>query len=202
MRHFIFIFCFFSLMDISAQGKIDSTKFRPHYMGMMLSGMQIGCNDCTLGKRLTASAYLINGVQLSKRFSVGVGIGADGYDHWKTMPLFLHLSERISGNKNGLLIQLNAGHAWAWWDVNENNLPNFNQQGGVMIHPAITYYVNLEKWKIFFSVGFKTQVASYSYRYDYRYTVSPVNGNKDTFSEYTVKNDLNRAVFQIGFGWR
>ena len=85
-----------------------------HYTGSVMSGVQIGCTDCSVGNQINASAYLINGIQFTKRLQVGVGIGADSYQQWKTMPLFLSVTEKLIGKKNGLLLQLNVGHAWAW----------------------------------------------------------------------------------------
>lgn len=196
MRLFFLWIIGFISTPLFAQSKIDSAKFSMHYFGTVLSGIQVGCTNCSTGNQLTASAYLINGVQLSKRFSVGVGIGADSYQQWKTMPLFLHLSEKIAGNKNALLLQLNMGHAWAWFDRQEYTLPNYKQEGGLMVHPAITYQIGLEKWNLNFSVGYKNQPARYSYRYDYQ------TSQGITYTEYNIKNEFNRLVIQIGIGWR
>jgi hypothetical protein len=195
MRVIFFLFTGFFSNVLFAQSKIDSAKFRLHYFGTVLSGIQVGCSNCTTGNQLTASAYLINGIQLSKRFAVGIGVGADSYQQWKTMPLFLHLSEKIAGNKNGLLLQLNTGYAWAWFDRQEYLLPDYKQEGGFMIHPAITYQIGLEKWNVNFSVGYKSQVARYSWRYTYQ------TFQGSSYNETIAKNEFNRLVVQIGFGW-
>jgi hypothetical protein len=196
MRLIFFLIAGFISNLLFAQSKMDSAKFKKHYFGTVLSGIQAGCTNCITGNQLTASAYLINGVQFTKRFSVGIGVGADSYQQWKTMPLFLHLSEKIAGTKNGLLLQLNVGHAWAWFDRQEYTLPNFKQEGGLMVHPAITYQVGLEKWNLNFSVGYKTQPASYSTRYEYQ----SFQGMQ--YYDTNIKNEFNRLVIQIGFGWR
>lgn len=196
MRLFFFLIAGFISNLLFAQSKMDSAKFKKHYFGTVLSGIQLGCTNCITGNQLTASAYLINGVQFTKRFSVGIGVGADSYQQWKTMPLFLHLSEKIAGTKNGLLLQLNVGHAWAWFDRQEYTFPNFKQEGGLMVHPAITYQVGLEKWNLNFSVGYKTQPASYSTRYEYQ----SFQGMQ--YYDTNIKNEFNRLVIQIGFGWR
>lgn len=196
MRLFFFLIAGFISNLLFAQSKMDSAKFKKHYFGTVLSGIQLGCTNCITGNQLTASAYLINGLQFTKRFSVGIGVGADSYQQWKTMPLFLHLSEKIAGTKNGLLLQLNVGHAWAWFDRQEYTLPNFKQEGGLMVHPAITYQVGLEKWNLNFSVGYKTQPASYSTRYEYQ----SFQGMQ--YYDTNIKNEFNRLVIQIGFGWR
>jgi hypothetical protein len=166
-----------------------------HYFGNLLSGVQIGCN-CTTGNQMTASAYLINGIRLTKGFAVGIGVGADSYQQWKTMPLFVHLSQKIAGSKNVLLLQVNTGYAWAWYDRQEYTLPNFQQVGGFMFHPALTYQIAIEKWNLNFSVGYKNQITKSSTRYQYQ------SYGGIAYSETTVKNEFNRLVIQIGFGWR
>jgi hypothetical protein len=185
-----------STNSLLAQEKIDTRKFRMHYFGNVISGVQIGCSNCTTGNQLTASAYLINGIQLTKRFAVGVGVGADSYQQWKTMPLFLHLSQKIAGNKNSLLLQLNAGYSWACFDRQEYTPPNYKQEGGFMTHPAIAYRVELEKWNLIFSAGYKNQVTHSSSRYEYQSFQGIV------YNETNIKNEFNRVVLQIGFGWR
>ncbi|MFM7853103.1 MAG: hypothetical protein ACKO96_14585, partial [Flammeovirgaceae bacterium] len=123
------IFIFFCLVG----QPLLAQDFRMHYTGSVWSGLQIGCTDCYTGNQITASAYLINGLQITKRFNAGIGIGADSYQQWKMMPLFLSVSEKLAGKKNGLLLQLNIGHAWAWLDRQQYPLPNFSQEGGLMI---------------------------------------------------------------------
>jgi hypothetical protein len=177
--------------SVGAQKK-DSTRFSPHYYGMFLNGAQVGCTNCDLDNKVTVSAYLINGVQFSKRFSTGIGVGFDSYEQWKTMPVFLHLSEKIIGRKNGLSVQLNGGYAFAWMDKQEYEMPNFKQQGGLMVHYALAYHYELEKIRLLFSIGMKRQNVSYSYRYDW----SP------QFNQTKNIQELNRFVFQIGFGWK
>jgi hypothetical protein len=172
--------------------KKDTTRFKAHYFGMYLSGVQIGCTDCDLNKKVTVSAYLINGVQFSRRFSTGVGVGFDSYEQWKTMPVFLHLSQKVIGRKNGLSVQFNGGYSFAWMDKLGYELPNFKQRGGLMVHYALTYQYELEKVRLLFSVGMKQQTVSYSYRYEWT-------------SQYNQTNnilDLNRFVAQVGFGWK
>lgn len=177
--------------SVGAQKK-DSTRFRPHYYGMFLNGAQVGCTNCDLDNKVTVSAYLINGVQFSKRFSTGIGMGFDSYEQWKTMPVFLHLSQKIVGKKNGLSVQLNGGYAFAWIDRQEYEMPNFKQQGGLMVHYALAYHYELEKIRLLFSIGLKRQNVSYSYRYDW----SP------QFNQTKNIQELNRFVFQVGFGWK
>ncbi len=196
MKLFVLLLMGSSIQSVYSQHALDSTKFKMHYFGTLLSGVQIGCSNCTTGNQLTASSYLINGFQLTKGFAVGVGVGADSYQQWKTMPLFIHLSQKIAGTKNALLLQLNSGYAWAWYDRQEYTLPNFQQTGGFMIHPALTYRVGLEKWNLNFSVGYKSQVTSYSSRYEYQSFQGLV------YNETTTKNEFNRLLLQIGFGWR
>ena len=172
--------------------KKDTTQFKIHYYGMFLNGAQIGCTACDLDNKVTVSAYLINGAQLSKRFSSGVGVGFDSYDQWKTMPFFLHLSQKIAGRKNGLSVQLNGGYSFAWMDKPGYELPNLKQQGGLMLHYALTYQYELEKKRLLFSVGMKQQAVSYSYRYEW----------STQYNQTSNILDLNRFVVQVGFGWK
>ncbi|MCA4898502.1 MAG: hypothetical protein ACK514_18940 [Bacteroidota bacterium] len=193
----ILLCCFFCSAGcvIFAQG-LPTGDFKMHYTGSVMSGVQIGCTDCSVGNQINASAYLINGIQFTKRLQVGVGIGADSYQQWKTMPLFLSVTEKLIGKKNGLLLQLNVGHAWAWVDRQQYPLPNFSQQGGLMIHPAVVYQIGLEKVNLYFTVGYKRQIASYSSRYEWETLQGAA------YHETTVRNEFNRFVVQIGFGWK
>lgn len=188
------LLCTISCKLLAQNAPADS--FRIHYTGTVMSGLQIGCTDCSVGNQINATAYLINGVQLTKRLNVGVGIGADSYQHWKVMPLFLSVSEKLTGNKNALLLQLNVGHAWAWVDRPQYPLPNFSQQGGLMFHPALVYQIGMEKFNLNFSVGYKRQNASYSNRWEYQ-TFQGL-----TYNETTVRSEFNRLVLQIGFSWK
>jgi hypothetical protein len=185
----------FILLCVVSQSLL-AQDFRMYYTGSVLSGLQIGCTDCSTGNQITASAYLINGIQITKRLNAGIGIGADSYQQWKVMPLFLSISEKVLGKKNGLLIQFNIGHAWAWFDRPQYPLPNFSQQGGLMIHPALVYQINLEKFNLNFSVGYKQQTASYSSKWEWQTTQGWM------YNETIVRNEFNRMVMQIGFGWK
>lgn len=175
----------------SAQKK-DTTRFRPYYHGMFLNGAQIGCTDCDRDNKVTVSTYLINGVAFSKRFSTGIGVGFDSYEQWKTMPVFLHLSQKVIGRKNGLSVQLNGGYSFAWMDKQGYELPNFKQQGGLMVHYALTYQYELEKVRLLFSVGMKKQTVSYWYRYEW----------SSQYDQTKNIQELNRFVVQVGFGWK
>ncbi len=192
MRVILSVVILLAVATTASAQKKDTTRFKPHYYGMFLNGAQIGCTDCDLNNKVTISAYLINGVQFSKRFSTGIGVGFDSYEQWKTMPVFLHLSQKIISRKNGLSVQLNGGYSFAWMDKLGYELPNLKQQGGLMVHYALTYQYELEKVRLLFSVGMKQQTVWYSYRYEW---TSQYNQTKNI-------QDLNRFVVQVGFGWR
>lgn len=195
MKQVILFFLWAIYCPLCAQ-TLANDDFRIHYTGTVMSGLQVGCTDCSVGNQINASAYLINGVQLTRRLNVGVGIGADSYQQWKVMPLFLSVSEKLVGKKNGLLLQLNIGHAWAWVDRQQYPLPNFSQEGGLMIHPAVVYQIGLEKFNLNFSFGYKRQMAGYSSRWEYQTLQGLI------YNETTVRNEFNRFVMQIGFGWK
>lgn len=196
MRFILLVATLLTSLNIAAQSNLESERFKPYFVGTLSSGVQVGCGNCATGNQLSVSAYFINGLQFTRRFAVGIGVGADSYQQLKTLPLFIQLSEKLVGKKNGLFLQLNAGYAWAWYDRTEYTLPNYNQIGGIMIHPAIAYQIGVEKINLIFSIGFKRQIASYSYRYDYQNFAGVV------YNEYIAKSELNRFVLQIGFGWR
>jgi hypothetical protein len=173
----------------------DTTKFKPRYMGMFLSGAQLGCTNCSLSNKITFSAQAVNGIQLSKRFSVGLGVGLDTYDQWKTMPVFIHVSQKLMGRKNGLLVQFSSGYAFGFMDKLGYELSDLKECGGMMYHPAIVYQFNYYRLKIYFSAGIKYQTVSYST--STRYT----DFYGSHYSETNYTTDLRRAVFQVGFGW-
>jgi hypothetical protein len=163
-----------------------------------LSGSQVGCSDCSLSNEVTFSVAIINGVQLNKRFAIGLGTGIDTYKQWKTMPIFIQASEKLWGKKNGLHAQFNIGYAYGWMDKLGYTLPNFTEQGGLVVQPALLYQFNSGKFDICFSVGYKYQKVSYSYRNDWS---DPTNSTQ-YYNEARLETVFNRVVFQIGFGWK
>jgi hypothetical protein len=192
MRFILVLFSLIGFVVISNAQFKDTIKFKPSYYGSFLSGAQIGCTDCSLSKKITVTASLVNGIQVTKRFSTGLGIGFDSFEQWKTLPLFLHLSYKLLGKKNGLYAQFNSGYAYAWMDKLGYELPNYQQRGGLLMQYALTYQYELGGVRILFSGGFKKQTVSYTYRYDWS---SFYNENKNIL-------DLNRVFVQIGFGWK
>ena len=191
-RYVLSLFSLISFVVISNAQFKDSIRFKPSYYGAFLNGAQIGCTDCSLSKKITVTVSIINGIQFTKRFSTGLGIGLDSYEQCKTMPLFLHLSYKLIGKKSGLYAQFNGGYAYAWMDKLGYELPNYQQRGGLLLQYALTYQYELQGVRILFSGGLKTQTVSYSYRYDWS---SFYNANNTIL-------DLNRVFVQLGFGWK
>ena len=99
--------------------------------------------------------------------------------------------------KRGLYLLINSGYSLADKMVPIEWTRTFSDTGGVIFNPMIGYRIQVGTVDLYFQSGYKNQKVSYGYSYDY-----PGWGDQPGYSDkYTVDQNLNRFVFQIGFGF-
>jgi hypothetical protein len=145
-------------------------------------------------KAPSLSVSTIHGMR-HKRLAAGLGIGYDAYTEWRSMPVFASLSYDLSGsrNQNALFIQLNTGFSKAWIPEADGGEFNFHEKGGTMVHPLVGYRIRTEKFRLYFSAGYKFQNLKYEQ-----------STNWWTWGSASSRSMVNRKVerlsIQIGFG--
>lgn len=191
-----YLFLFFLISPfLQAQEPIESANpKKAHYTNSFLSGGSVGGAEELWGMSIST----FHGIEVQRwRFLVGVGL--DGYYDWLTYPLMGSVSlDAIKGKKNGMLyFVINSGYALANKTQQMEWVSTFSDSGGMIFNPMIGYRVKVDRVTLYFQAGYKNQKVAYSYSYDYG-GWGNVPGYSNTFS---VDQDLNRFVFQIGFGF-
>lgn len=147
------------------------------------------------GHSVFTTATLLQGVRYH-RFAIGVGVGYDTYDYWKTMPVMAGIGyDFFSKGMHRLALQLNGGYAMAW-DTYPREVSSINENdGGNFVHPAINYRLHLDKFTLYFSGGYKFQRL--------RYDVTPVwwLWGWPAGKAFEVR-DFERVTVQVGIGVR
>ncbi len=192
MKTRILLFILF-IICISAHAQVDSSvpsKRKVIYYNNFLAGGLLG--DSGKGSGLTFSTT--HGIRIN-RFSVGAGFGFDSYFDWKTVPVFGTIEFDFAKIKrNAFFLQFNAGYADAK-RINREEWTNveYREYGGEMISFMLGYKIRAEKFSLYVLAGHKSQEANYSYNpQPWSSFSSPPN--------YSVEENMNRLVVQLGFG--
>lgn len=163
------------------------------YFNQFTTGALIGCGYCPRGKDFTLSIMSMHGARLSPTVKVGLGVGMDVYNEWRLFPLMAGIIFDREQRNNAFFLQINAGYAWGrflapepWW------ASDFKERGGFAFNPMLGYRIGKDKLRIQLLAGYKYQAA--------RTTLNNIGawGGNTTKREY----DLNRFIFQLGFGLR
>ncbi len=167
---------------------------KARYTNSFLSGGSVGGSEELWGM----SVSTFHGIKVERwRFLLGVGM--DGYSDWLTYPMMGSVSFDLSkpGKRGGLYLLINSGYAFADKTKPIEWTSSFSDKGGMTFNPMIGYRINIGSVDLYFQSGYKNQQVAYSYSYNYGgWGGSPGSGYK-----YKVDQDLNRFVFQIGFGF-
>ena len=166
-------------------------------------GAMIGCEQChTTGKTASFTTSMVHGMRIG-RAAVGVGLGFDAYENWKTLPLFGSGSFDLFGKRNKVFVQLNYGYASAWVNKDVQAFGYKKSEGGKMIHPLLGYRIQSGNARILFSAGYKFQrvLSTYDYPTYYPYPTY------DSFaplppSTKEIRMDMNRFVISMAVGWK
>ena len=193
-----FLFFLFSLLTCQAVAQTDSlgrvgSKVR-YWNNFLLGGLQGGHKETSFSFTTT------HGVRLG-RLAVGLGAGLDAYGDWKVFPMFASASFDFARIKNdAFFIQMNGGYGRAIYTGEERaTMANVDNGGGKMLNPMLGYRFKADRFRIYLAAGYKFQRNTYSYNYNIVYDFAP--GGPYDFPRYTVQEDMQRFVVQLGFGW-
>ena len=184
------VLIYLTLFPFFAFSQTDSVRHvRPVYFNQFLAGGLIGKGEN--GNSLSASS--IHGVRIGK-IGLAVGISADTYAAWKTVPVYASFSYDFAAIKNhSLFIQFDAGYAKVW-HIDTNNDPfNYEEKGGRIFHPVIGYRIKTNQWSIYIKAGYKFQQIKYIQTYRW-----------EDWGRAYFSNNVTRAnellSIQLGFG--
>jgi len=188
-RIILFILC---VICISVHAQVDSTapsKRKVIYYNNLLAGGLLG--ESEQGSGLTLSTT--HGIRIN-RFSVGAGFGFDSYFDWKTVPVFGTIEFDFAKIKqNAFFLQFSAGYADARRINREEWITEYREYGGEMISFMFGYKIRAEKFSLYVLAGHKSQEANYSYN------PQPWSSFAPQYN-YSVEENMNRLVVQLGFG--
>lgn len=136
---------------------------------------------------ITGSVTTVHGVAM-RRWTIGMGIGMEGYERWRTIPVFGSMSYYFRGpTSNGVFVGFNAGHSFGKLLMDDERIHVTDTQGGPMVNPMIGYHISANSVGLSVAAGYKMQ------RMTGRYS--------DSFSgvlTYTFEERLDRFFFQLG----
>ena len=190
---------FFLLIGIcfSATAQTDSTallkkavsKKKITYYNTLLAGGLLG--ESGKGSGLTLSTT--HGVRIN-RFSIGAGIGFDSYFDWRTVPVFGTVEFDFAQiKKNAFFVQINGGYSDATRINREEWVTDYREYGGPMYSYLLGYKIKAEKFSLYLLAGYKFQEANFSFNpQPWSSFIGPPG--------YSVEEDMNRLVVQLGFG--
>ena len=168
-----------------AEAQPDSSTLRPGYFLSIHSGALVGGK----GDGTFFTSSLIQGVRFD-RLAVGLGVGYDAYVDWRVIPVFVSLNYDFGrSGSNSLYVQFNGGVARTWAPFLSDMETVYNEEANININPMVGYRVVADKFNLYISMGYKSQVIEYGWGY--------AGGNK-TF----IRRDIRRAAIQLGFGFR
>lgn len=165
---------------------------KSRYYNSFVIGTLVGCGMCYEGKDFTFSFMTMHGIRVSPAVKLGLGMGMDVYTDWRLFPLVAGVTFDHERRRNSVYVQVNAGHAWGRYLLQDNWWGNdFTQRGGFTVNPMLGYRMGNERIRIYVQAGYKFQLAQTRAENVWGWGGNTVN------REY----ELNRFVFQMGFGF-
>jgi hypothetical protein len=181
----LFTFC------ISAHAQVDGVplKRKVIYYNNFLAGGLLG--ESGKGSGLTIS--MTHGIRINW-LTLGAGVGYDSYFDWKTVPVYGTIEADFAKIKrNAFFLQFNAGYADARRINREEWVTDYREYGGEMVSFMLGYKIRAEKFSLYVLAGHKFQEANYSY--------NPQPWSSFAYPPiYSVEENMNRFVVQLGFG--
>ena len=140
------------------------------------------------------SLSTIHGIR-HKRFALGIGLGYDVYQEWRTLPLFGSLAyDFFRYRGNSFFIQLNGGYSKAWYSLADEDQFTYKEKGGIFLHPLVGYRIYTPKIDVYLTAGYKFQRLTYDQTPKWWAWGYPRN-------KITVDRDIERLSIQIGLGF-
>ncbi|HEY5745803.1 MAG TPA: hypothetical protein VIU12_06990 [Chryseolinea sp.] len=193
-RLFFFLFLLVTCQAVAQTDSVDHAGRKIRYWNNFLLGGLVGDHKETFFSFATT-----HGVRLG-RLAVGLGTGLDAYGDWKVIPMFASASFDFARIKNdALFIQMNGGYGRALYTGEDRvGVPSgVENGGGKMLNPMLGYRIKADRFRIYIAMGYKFQRNKYSYDYNNPiWSFAPAE-----FPRYTVQEDMQRFVLQMGFGW-
>lgn len=164
----------------------DTNDHKFRYWNSFATGVLIGESE----KNITGSFTTVHGIALS-RWRLGIGVGVEGHENWRTMPVFLSGAFDFGRiRNNALYLQMNGGYSFARYLAKIEGATNAEEDGGLMLNPMIGYRLNTEKVDVSFSAGYKLQRVDYSFDWIWGWPTSA-----------KVEEEFHRFMLQIGIGF-
>ena len=174
------------LISFSATAQSDSSFSKSSWFLSIHSGALLG----NKGNGSSLSATVIQGVRYD-RFSLGVGLGYDAYNEWRTLPVFVGLGyEFIKRGERSFFFQINTGYSKAWNPSSPLEQFFYSSEDGFFYHPFLGYSLKQEKITLYVTAGYKFQRLNYR-RTSQWWGAAPVA---------KVEQDIERLSVQIGIG--
>ena len=154
---------------------------------------------------VSPSVTVTNGYMFNERFSMGVGVGFEIFDH-NLFPLFADIKYTFWDNKVSPFIAIKGGYAfgnfkmkhhdevylnWSPYYLSDAHLRHY---GGLMVHPEVGVKMPLnQNCDLLFTAA---------YRYQKIKSVARQNYDSSYFDEWEHKEDISRLSFGIGIMFR
>lgn len=141
---------------------------------------------------MTASLTTVHGIAFGK-WKVGVGLGVEGYENWRTYPFFGSVSFDFGKvNNNVFYLQLNVGQSLAKRLERAEGVFNEEEQGGLMFNPMLGYRISTNKMSICLAAGYKLQRLEYEFDGYWNWQ----------YGHHQMSQEYNRFMLQLGIGLR
>ena len=138
---------------------------------------------------ITGTATTIHGISVG-HLAVGAGVGIEGYERWRTVPIFGSLTYFLKDARaSGMFLQINAGHSVCRLIVPDEGFQVDGTRGGFMFSTVAGYQIAAGKLLVNLSAGYKLQNMRGAYK----------NGQLPNLN-FTLDEQADRFVFQIGVG--
>jgi hypothetical protein len=181
----VFLLAMISNCLVFGQEK-DTHDHEFRYWNSFATGILIGESE----KTITGSFTTVHGMALN-RWRFGIGVGVEGHENWRTMPVFLSGSFDFGRiRNNALYLQMNGGYSFAKYLTKIEGAANAEEDGGLMLNPMIGYRLNAGKVDVSFSAGYKLQRVDYSFDWIWGWPTSA-----------RVEEEFHRFMLQIGIGF-
>jgi hypothetical protein len=180
---YVALLCFLSAGSAAAQ---EQASERPiSYYNRTSTGILAGGQHGLV----TGSATTVHGIGI-RHWALGAGAGVEGYERWRTVPIFGSLSYFFNdAHGNGVFLQLSAGHSICWLLSPNESIHVDGTRGGFMFSPVAGYQIAAKKLLVNISAGYKMQKMRGTYRGDWIPLL------------YTLDEQAERFVFLIGVGF-
>lgn len=140
---------------------------------------------------VTGSVSTVHGVAAGK-WTIGAGIGMEGYERWRTVPVFGALSYYFRGPaNNGMFLSFNAGHGFGRLLKTQEVIEPGETKGGPMINAMVGYQISTSKFSVNIAAGYKQQRMQGNYQMTFNNAVT-----------YSIKETMDRFMLQLGFSVR